>query len=141
VLEFLRWELQDKFRGAFRSSSLSETINVQFEPERDCYAPGETIRLHALVSGELSAADRSPEISNAIIRSGLTWKNPLPGNAPSQIHPARRRTRLLPTNHPGEYCGEINAPETQGYYDLVSLIEVPGKRRITLSEMILIEEV
>jgi hypothetical protein len=141
VLEFLRWELQDKYRGGYRATSLSETITVQFKPERDSYAPGESIRLYANVSDEANPEGQRALISNTVIRARLTWKNALPGNDPSQVHPPIQRTRLTPSDRPGEYCGELIAPDSQGYYDLVSTIEAPGRTPVTLTEMIMIEEV
>jgi len=141
VLEFLRWELQDKYRGGFRAASLSETFSVIFAPERDTYAPGEIIRLRAHVSGESDAQDQSPAINNVLIRSKLVWKSALPGAVPSPTHPTTKQTELQPTDLSGDYCGEVIAPDIQGYYDLVSLIEAPGTTPVTLTETIMIEEV
>jgi hypothetical protein len=80
-------------------------------------------------------------ITNAIILVSLTWNNALPGNDPSQAHPSIIKTRLTPSNIPGEYFGELIAPDSQGYYDLVSVIETPGMTPVSLTEMIMIEEV
>jgi hypothetical protein len=141
VLEFLRWEMLEKYHGGFRAASMSETFSVLFEPDRDSYAPSETIRLRAQVLGEADEDDRRPAITNAAILTGLVWKSPLPGNDPAAAHPTMTRARLKPAETPGEYRGEIIAPEFQGYYDLVTVIEAPGMTPITLTELILIEEV
>jgi pimeloyl-ACP methyl ester carboxylesterase len=141
VLEFLRWELLDKYRGGFRAASMGERFSVLFEPERDSYAPGETIRLSAQVLGDEEAGRQRPAINNASILTGLVWKSALPGNDPAHIQPELARTRLDPTGAPGQYAGKMTAPAAQGYYDLVSVIEAPGMEPITLAEMILIEEV
>ena len=140
VLEFLRWELQDKYRDGIRATALGETLNVLFEPERDSYAPGETIRLHAQVAGQVNTRGQRSPVSEAVILSELVWKSALPGNiTPAQ--PTIRKTQLQPTDQAGDYFGEVTAPESQGYYDLVSMIDVPGKAPVTLTEMILVEEV
>jgi pimeloyl-ACP methyl ester carboxylesterase len=141
VLEFLRWELQDKYRGGFRFASLEEKLNVLFKPERDNYSPGETIRLYAQVSVESGVAGQRSVIKNATIYSSLVWKNALPGNYPSKAGPMASRTRLSTTRTPGKFYGELIAPDTQGYYDLVSVIEAPGISPVTLTELIMIEEV
>jgi pimeloyl-ACP methyl ester carboxylesterase len=141
VLEFLRWEMLDKYGGGFRAASMGEKFSVLFEPERDSYVPGETIRLHAQVLGEEEANGQRLAIDNANILARLVWKQPLPGNDPAQIQLGLARTRLGPTGNPGEYTGNLIAPAAQGYYDLVSVIDAPGMEPITLSEMILIEEV
>lgn len=141
VLEFLRWELLDKFRGGFRAASMGEMFSVLFEPERDSYAPGEKIHLRAQVLGETDAAGMRPAIEDAAILTALVWKSALPGSDPAQVQPAMARARLEPAGHPGNYAGEMIAPEAQGYYDLVTVIEAPGMAPITLTEMILVEEV
>lgn len=141
VLEFLRWELLDKFHGGFRAASMGEMFSVLFEPEQDSYAPGETIRLRAQVLGEAETDGKRPAIKDAAILTALVWKSALPGNDPSQTQPAMARTRLEPAGLPGNYRGEMVAPGAQGYYDLVTVIEAPGMAPITLTEMILVEEV
>lgn len=141
VLEFLRWDLLDKFRGGFRAASTSEKLSVTFVPDRDSYAPGETIRLHAQVLGEADEDGKRPAISNAAIITGLMWKSALPGTDPALARPGMARTALEPAETPGEYAGEMIAPDSQGYYDLMTVMEAPGMEPITLTEMILIEEV
>lgn len=141
VLEFLRWELLDKFRGGFRAASMSERFSVLFEPERDSYAPGETIQLSAKVFGETDEQGTRPPITDAAIHTALVWKSALPGNDPSQTFAVMKRARLEATEVPGEYIGAISAPEAQGYYDLVTDIQAPGMEPITLTEMIMVEEV
>jgi hypothetical protein len=141
VLEFLRWDLLDKFRGGFRAASSSEMLSVTFEPDRDSYAPGEIIRLHAAIQGEADEDGNRPPINNAAIISGLAWKSALPGSAPAKASPGMGRARLEPTGVPGEYAGEMTAPNFQGYYDLMTVMEAPGMAPITLTEMILVEEV
>jgi hypothetical protein len=141
VLEFLRWDLLDKFQGGFRAASASETLSVTFEPGRDSYAPGEIIRLHATVFGPTDQDGKRPPINNAGIITGLAWKSALPGSPPAKTSPGMGGARLEPTGTLGEYAGEMSAPGAQGYYDLMTVMEAPGMAPITLTEMILIEEV
>jgi hypothetical protein len=141
VLEYLRWELLDKYHGGYRAASASETLSVTFEPDRDSYAPGETIRLHATVFGETDPNGLRLPVQDAVLLSGLVWKSPLPGLAPPAGSPGIQRARLKPGGTPAAYTAEMTAPQAPGYYDLVTLIEAPGSAPTTLTEIILIEGV
>src|SRR4029078_442973 len=43
VLEFLRWELVDRYRAVVRAALATEALRVEFMPDRAVYAPAETI--------------------------------------------------------------------------------------------------
>lgn len=138
VLEFLRWELHDKYIPGRALVELPR-LSVLFEPDRDVYAPGELIDLITTVFGpENDAGERSP-IETASIQTELVWRRPLPGD---DVVPERRaagRTRLLPNGVAGTYMGQLEAPAREGYYDLTAVVSVPGQVPVELSEILLIE--
>lgn len=138
VLEFLRWELHDKYIPGRALVELPR-LSVLFEPDRDVYAPGEAIDMVATVSGpEDETGERSP-IETASIQTELVWKRALPGD---DVVPERRvadRMRLLPNGAAGTYMGRLEAPAREGYYDLNAVVSVPGQPAVELSEILLIE--
>lgn len=112
-----------------------------FEPDRESYGPGETITLSAQVLGtEDEMGGRAP-VKEGVIKTQLAWQEPLPGDErpPSLVRPAR--ARLAPADEPGWYSGGLQALEGEGYYQLNAVVDVVGQAPITLSELIVVEEV
>lgn len=138
VLEFLRWELRDKYIPGRALVELPR-LSVLFEPDRDVYAPGEAIDLVATVFGpEDDDGSRTP-VDTASIQVELAWKQALPGD---DAIPERRiadRTRLLPEETAGTYTGRLEAPAQEGYYDVNAVVSVPGQPPVALGEILMIE--
>ena len=140
VLEFLEWELIDKYRGLERAVVTTPELSVLFEPDRDAYAPGETITLSAQVLGAEDEAGRRQPVENAVVKAQLAWQEPLPGDEMPPSRVGSVQGRLSPVADPGQYTGELQAPEQEGYYQLTAVVDVVGQAPITLSELIVVEE-
>lgn len=139
VLEFLRWELHDKYIPGRALVELPR-LSVLFEPDRDVYGPGEAIDMVATVFGpEDDAGERDP-IETASIQTELVWKSPLPGDDAVPERRVADRARLLPGGGAaGTYMGRLEAPAREGYYDLNAVVSVPGQPPVELGEILLIE--
>lgn len=140
VLEFLQWELRDKYVQP-RAIVTLPTLRVLFEPERDVYAPGETIAMKAVVAGPEGETGQRAPVENATIDVELAWKDALPGDAAEPAALVAARGALAPAEVSGEYAGQLQAPEQEGYYQLRGVVSVPGRPPVELSELVLIEAV
>ncbi len=156
VLEFLRWELIDKYRRSARALAVTSDVRVQFLPDRDDYRPGEVIELWAEVAGappacgapppdgaepvdEGAAAGSRLPIENADIEVRLAWRAPLPGDAGPAVPPTPVTGLLTGTETPGQYQGQMPAPSGAGYYALTAQVTIPGLAPLALSELIAVE--
>jgi pimeloyl-ACP methyl ester carboxylesterase len=140
VLEVLQWELGDKYREPGRASLTTPQTSVLFEPDDECYAPGELMRLAAQVLGPEDEAGRREPVPEAQIAVELAWRGPLPGDAPRGAPPAPLWTRLSLAGEPGRYVGSLQAPGREGYYELRALVEAPGEAPLALSELLVVEK-
>jgi len=140
VLEFLQWELMDKYRAPERAEVTTPQLSVLFEPNRDAYAPNETIGLVAQVLGPEDLAGQRQPVEGAAIHAQVVWQEPLPGDEPTPSRVKPLRHQLSSAVEPGRYLGQLQAPEQEGYYQLMAVVDVIGQAPITLSESILIEE-
>lgn len=138
VLEFLKWELIDKFRiERKRASLVTERLTIAFNPDNDVYSPGETINLWATIHQNTSG---SPPVSRASIQVQLLWRAALPGS--EQVVPPQGlpEIRLRESKEaPGRYEGSLVASTTEGYYRLASTVKAVGERAVRLEELIAIE--
>ena len=137
VQEILRWELVDQYKPRTRAISITPDFSINFNPERDTYAPRERINVWATVHRR----DETP-VTNARIQVRLEWRQALPGSR--QV----RKSRRLPsvTLHrvrqtPGRYESQLRAPKIEGYYQLTASVLVPTKKQIDLQELIAVENV
>ncbi|HBY99425.1 MAG TPA: hypothetical protein DEP84_36720 [Chloroflexi bacterium] len=137
VLEFLEWELIDKYRAVSRAAVVTERLTVMFEPDRDVYSPGETIDLWATVHEN---REGSPPVSGASIKVQLVWRQPLPGMEPTAPSEHLPEAHLWESNETaGRYEGGLVAPDTEGYYQLRALVRAVGEPAVRLEELIAIE--
>lgn len=136
VLEFLRWELVDKFRGAInRAFVATGQHTVTFQPDRDVYRPGEPIHLMAVIERNAPGHHAVPR---SRIRVSPVWRGPLPGTAIT-APPGVSGTDLQASGEDGRYEGVIRAPEAEGYYALEATVEVGGEQVVQLEELIAVE--
>jgi len=140
VLEFLEWELVDKYRRDARALVATAKLSVLFEPDRDVYAPGESIVMSAHVLGAEDESGKRPPVEDAAIQVVLEWQGSLPGDAPTRAPERSLRASLAPTDEPGRYASEMRAPEQEGYYRLTGVVDVMGEATVNLSELIVVEE-
>jgi len=138
VLEFLKWELIDKFRTVRKRAFLiTERLTIVFNPDRDVYSPGEVIKLWATVHENKESL---PPVSRASITVQLRWREALPGAqqvVPPQDLPETRLPEIKTT--PGRYEGSLVAPTTDGYYQLRATVKPVGERVVILEELIAVE--
>ena len=139
VLEFLEWELIDRYRAPERALLTTPALSVLFEPDGDSYAPGEPIALSAQVLGAADERGQRPPVDGAVIKTELAWQEALPGDEMPPSRPPALRGRLSPAGEPGRYAGQLQAPPQGGYYQLAVVVEVVGQAPITLSELIVVE--
>ena len=123
VLEFLKWEMQDKFRAPAGTSlaqaapALAATLDgprVTLTQERDSYEPGNAVPL--AVTAE-DSRDGEP-VTAAQVTAEFVWRGPLPGSpaAPPAAPPAPRATLAEAEPGSGRYAAVLQAPEAEGYY-------------------------
>jgi hypothetical protein len=137
VLEFLQWNLVDKYRLATRASRVTLRYRISFSPERDIYRPGEIISLWAVV--EKHGDDASP-VSGVSVRVQLRWKAVLPGADEVAVPSAMPTVALHPGGlPPGRLEGGLRAPVHEGYYQLHAIVRVPGEGSVSLDELIAVE--
>lgn len=137
VLEFLEWELIDKYRAVSRAVVVTERLTVMFEPDRDVYSPGETIDLWATVHENREGA---PPVSGASITVQLVWRQPLPGMHPTAPPEHLPEARLWESDETaGRYEGSLVAPEIEGYYQVRAIVRAVGEPAVKLEELVAIE--
>jgi pimeloyl-ACP methyl ester carboxylesterase len=137
VLQKLQWELLGQYELAERDAVTTDRLDIMFEPDRDAYQPGETIRLWATVHGN---APDAPAVSGAQVQVQLVWRQVLPGDediAPPQDLPGIQLWESGST--PGRYEGDLVAPETEGYYELRAAVAALGEPTVMLKELITVE--
>ena len=135
VLEFLRWELIDKYElGAPKAALTTEHLAIVFEPDRDLVGRGETFGVWATVEQNL---DNPAPISGVAVRVETRWRQPLPGSAAVTPPPALPKATLSEVR-PGRYEGVLVAPEVEGYYQLRATVW-SGDERAVLEELIVVE--
>lgn len=137
VLEFLQWELRDRYLGdGTRASLTTAKYRLIFEPDKDVYDPGETVGLWATID----TADAGKPVSRASITAKLSWRQALPGLAEPDRQPAATEIELREhPDQPGRYEGRLTAPLQEGYYQIQASILIPNQRRIELEELIAVE--
>lgn len=143
VLEFLEWELIDKYSLPDRASLITQRLTILFEPNQDSYSPNEEINLWATIhenKPSRPAEVAHPPVSEAKVTVELLWRAALPGSEPVKPPKNLSRTRLWESDEiDGRYEGSLVAPDTEGYYQLRATIEANGEPAIQLEELILIE--
>ena len=139
VIEFLQWELVDKYQELDFAVLVTPDYSLLFEPDRDAYAPGETITVRAQAFGEAAEDGSRAPFAGARVVANLNWLEPLPGDPAPDHKPEPQSGSLSPEGDPGNYSTQINAPEVEGYYQLVGEVHLPGHHPIELAEIILVE--
>jgi pimeloyl-ACP methyl ester carboxylesterase len=134
LLDVLKWELSDKYQAASRAAVSTERLAVVFVPDKDVYAPGEAVRLTATVHRNQDGS----RVPGASITAGLVWDGDLPGKKPGTAPAAVPQARLWDQDD-GKYEGSLTAPEREGYYRLVALVNADGQLPIQLEELIAVE--
>ncbi|NJP04827.1 MAG: hypothetical protein HC837_03940 [Chloroflexaceae bacterium] len=141
VLEFLQWELVDRYGPAVvlstRTLLISDDLQVQFTTDQDIYAPGLPIAL----SCRLQRPGQPPQpVTQASITARLTWRDVLPGDAPPTMPVDEVSTALSPMPaEPGQYQGTLTAPLVPGYYTLNATIKVTDSEPIQVQELLAVE--
>jgi pimeloyl-ACP methyl ester carboxylesterase len=137
VLEILEWELIDKYQQVQERAALTTgRLTIIFEPDQDIYLPGETINLWSTVH---RIKDGSP-VSGARIEVQLTWRETLPGQAQTRQPQELLQTRLWESEETkGRYEGSFEAPMSEGYYLLRTVVRVQGESPAVLEELVAVE--
>ncbi len=137
VLEFLQWELVDRYQAGERATLTTSNLTIMFEPDRDVYHPGEPIHLRATV--HRNPPDASP-VSTARIAAQLAWREALPGAG--QVTPPQNLPKVPLWESeaaPGNYEGSLAAPPLEGYYRLVVTVLAEGEAGVQLEELVAVE--
>jgi pimeloyl-ACP methyl ester carboxylesterase len=137
VLEFLQWELIDKYREGTRVALTTERLTILFEPDKDTYVPGEPIHVWATVHENESGAP----FTGASIRAQLVWRAALPGSSASApTQPLHSDASLSLVESAGRYEASLAAPQTEGYYQLRATVKAVGEPTVVLEELIAVDE-
>jgi len=136
VLEFLEWQLLAQYEQP-KAALVTPTLQVLFEPERDSYSPAEAIDLEVQVLGPPDKAGQRQPAKKAEVTVNLKWDGALPGA--EEARPRLRRTSLV-AEEPGQYRGQLRAPQAEGYYRLTAEVRALGQAPVSLSELITVEE-
>ena len=135
VLEFLRWELLDKYEGLTKELVATDTLIMDFAPDRDAYREDDTIWLRAKVT----TPDDQP-LTDAVVTVRMSWDRPLPGDPLPTTPPADITVRLVPlADASGRHEGLLYGPATNGYYRLVAHVEHPKAGTARVEELIAVE--
>lgn len=135
VLEFLRWELLDKYEGLSKELVATETLIMDFAPDRDGYRENETIWLRATVM----TPDDQP-LAGATVTVRMSWERPLLGDPPPEALPPDIAIKLVPlAREPGLHEGLLYGPSVNGYYRLVARVEHPEAGPAQAEELIAVE--
>jgi pimeloyl-ACP methyl ester carboxylesterase len=135
VLEFLKFELVDKYEGFDKGLVATETLIMTFAPDHDAYAENQTIWLRAVVTDR----DDAP-LPDATVYVKMTYDRPLPGDPPPAALPALQVVKLfsLP-KQPGHFEGLMYGPAVNGYYRLAAVVDHPEAGLATTEELIAVE--
>ena len=139
VLEFLEWEMVDKYTELEFAVLITPDYSLLFEPERDTCQPGETITIKAEAYGEQDKDGPRQSIEGLRIMTSLEWQEPLPGDPPVELAPQPTIASLLPSGEAGSYFAQLTVPDAEGYYTLIGEVHLPGMKPLTLMEIILVE--
>jgi pimeloyl-ACP methyl ester carboxylesterase len=135
VLEFLKFELVDKYEGFDKGLVATETIVMNFASDRDAYAENQTIWLHATVT---DTADTPLPDASVTVR--LVFDRPLPGDPPPADRPRGQAVRLVSlATRPGKFEGLMYGPAVNGYYRLIATVDHPQAGVATTEELIAVE--
>ena len=134
VLEFLKWELVDKYGPVSFAVLKTGRLELMFEPEGDLFEPGEPVPMWATVH----TLDGEPE-EKAAVSVRFEWEGPLPGASGAEPPGTLPTGQLAATDTAGRWEGSLNAPEAEGYYRIQATITVPGEAPAVLEELIAIE--
>ncbi|MCS6847842.1 MAG: hypothetical protein RMN52_09025 [Anaerolineae bacterium] len=135
VLEFLRWELLDKYEGLPKELVATEALIMDFAPDRDGYRENETIWLRAKVT----TPDDQP-LAGATVTVRMAWERPLPGDPPPEAVPSDIAIKLVPlAREPGLHEGLLYGPSVNGYYRLIARVEHPEAGAAQAEELIAVE--
>jgi hypothetical protein len=137
ALEFLKWELVDKYSVVSKELVSTPGLTINFEPDKDVYAPGETI--HAWATVHANDPGTSPVVG-ARVNVQTLWRQALPGSHAPTAPPAPSAAVALRevVDNPGRYEASLAAPETEGYYRLSATVQA-NDETVTLGEMIAVE--
>jgi hypothetical protein len=135
VLEFLRWELIDKFEPGERAFVATPTMAVTFTTDKDAYHENETIWLRASIEDNADAP-----IADARIMVTLKWDDALPGDRRPSHKPKPISVQLVPLpNEPGRYEGLLYGPAVNGFYRVTARVSHPQARSAAAEELVAIE--
>jgi pimeloyl-ACP methyl ester carboxylesterase len=136
VLEFLRWELVDKYSLTSKELVATPSLVINFEPDKDMVSPGESIGVWATVH---SKDDETP-ITDAQIDVRLSWRDALPGDvAQATLHQFTPAITLQSDpDTPGRYIGSLPAPQAEGYYSLTATVRAADET-VPVNEIIAVE--
>lgn len=135
VLEFLKFELIDKFEGFDKALVATDTMAMMFVPDRDAYAQNETIWLHARVTDNADTP-----LPDATVTVRMKFDRPLPGDPPPASTPADQIVKLVSLQKDaGKFEGLMYGPAVNGYYRLIATVEHPDNGVATAEELIAVE--
>ena len=138
LLDKLHYELINRYRyGALAAVSVGR-FKVQFETDRDVYAPGDPIRVWA----DLSEIESGLPVFGARVQVDLVFSQSLLGGAQSEeeIKGCADRIQLVEsTLTRGRYEGSLVAASHPGYYEVRARMRTKQDRPVELKELILIE--
>jgi pimeloyl-ACP methyl ester carboxylesterase len=137
VLEFLRWELVDKFTAPSFATLVVGGKTINFEPDQDTFEPGQPIRVWATIAD----TDTGAPVGKARIDVKLAWRAALPGSKQAKPKGALPKARLQASAQtPGRYEGNLAAPQLDGYYTLKAKVSIAGENPVELDELIAVEQ-
>jgi len=139
VLEFLEWELGDKYGQPKAAIMATPELYISFEADRDSYACGEEIVVSARVLGPTDASGQRAPLSDASISVSLIWREAMPGSSSAGKRPMARQAHLAPGPEPGCYSGQLRAPAAEGYYDLRGVVHAGDAEPLVLNEVLAVE--
>ncbi len=135
VLDYLHFDLVDRYDDTSRAVLTLLDYSITFEPDKDFYSPGETIQAWAQL-----ATDEGEPIDEADVKVRLVFREPLPGSTVAAAPPDTAWVRLKPNPEiKGRFEASLPAPEVEGYYRLVATVALPRKPSATLEELIAVE--
>jgi pimeloyl-ACP methyl ester carboxylesterase len=137
VLEFLRWELVDKFGDVEKVLVATATMSLNFTPDKDAYREQETIWLRATVTDP-----QDQPLNDTVVVVRIAYDRPLPGDPTPQIVPEPITVKLVPmARAPGKFEGLLYGPSVDGYYRLTAQAQHPDAGLATAEELIAVETV
>lgn len=135
VLEFLKFELVDKYEGFDKALVATETLVLQFMPDRDAYSENQTIWLHARVT---DLEDKPLTDATVIVK--MTYDRPLPGDPSPEALPPDQVVKLIALQKdPGKFEGLMYGPAVNGYYRLIATVDQAEAGLAVAEELIAIE--